>query len=432
MKRRDFLKLSPAIALPALSSCGLLRIDPWHPLIRSPYITSLEQEKEILSRARLSTTSDNRIRVLFVSGTPYERGYQHGVLLREEVNDNLGYIYKKALSKFHFEELFAEVYERMRPYIPQEYLEEMHGLAHGARMPLHVIHHMHILPSIGEWGGKKKIKTVLKKMMAGELGTSCSNIGVSSKATEDNRLYAVRILDWGLHRISKLHEYPLITVGLPDKGNAYANIGWVGFLGAVSGMNDQGITLGEMGYGDPPNETLYGTPMPFVLRDVMTQASNLAQVREVISGHPGTASFGFLMTDGKSGEAELYVRDRDRFLTFKPGVDLRDKDEHFPAVNSTVYGGHYEEVMSDLLSTYHGKLTPELFMEELIPKMVMKSNFQNVIYDPSYLRFWVNNAKSRTESARNAPYSFFDFEKELKGMKAYLASLPKVEQSKLP
>ena len=44
----------------------------------------------------------------------------------------------------------------------------------------------------------------------------------------------------------------------PDSGYAYANIGWVGFLGAVSGINEQGITLGEMGYRNPPNETLYG------------------------------------------------------------------------------------------------------------------------------------------------------------------------------
>ena len=407
-------------AVSLLNACAYLRIDPYHPYLRSPYINSAEQEKEVLSRARLDYSEDGRIRVLYVQGTPYERGYQQGVLLRKEVQDNLGYLHKQALSVFHFEELLAEVYERMRPYIPQEHIEEMHGLAHGSKLPLQVVHYMHILPSIGEWGGKREFKKILKQMMRGELGTSCSNVGFAGSATVDNRLLAVRILDWGLHRISKLHKYPLITVGIPENGVPYANIGWVGFLGAVSGMNEQGITLGEMGYGDPEGETLFGMPMPFVLRDVMTYARNLSDVRDIISSRPPTASFGFLMTDGKTAEAELYIRDKNRFLTFEPGTDLRDDEEFFPAIKDTVYGGHYENVLADVLNSTHGSVTPELLMEEVIPKLTMASNFQNVVYDPSNLQFWVNNAAGKRISARTQPYTKYDLKKGLKEFRAFL------------
>ena len=433
MKRRQFVKLaSAAAAVPLASGCGLTRIDPWHVLIRSPHIETMEQADAIVAKAKTGWTADGRIRVLYVSGTPYERGYQHGVLLRNEASDNLSYIYNTALEKFHFQELFYEVYERMRPYIPQRYIDEMHGLAHGARIPLHLVHHIHILPSIGEWGGRRKIRKVLKAMMRGELGTSCSNIGVRSQATKDGSIYAVRILDWGLHRISKLHEYPLITVGVPENGHAYCNIGWCGFIGAVSGMNEQGITLGEMGYGDPPFERLEGMPMPFLLRDVMEQAKNLPEVRKVISSAPPTASFGYLMTDGKTAEAELYVRDPKRFDVFPPEQDLYDerqdkrgnvRKEFFPARPGTVYGGHYEEVMAQILKDYNGQLTPELFMEKLIPKMVMKSNFQNVVYDPKRLQFWVNNARSRSISAKHEPYSKFEFGKQLREYRNSLRSI---------
>lgn len=396
-----------------------------HVLVRSPYITTMEEEAAILARAKVGRTADGRIRVVFVSGTPYERGYQQGKLLRKEVAENLSYIYDRALKKFHFEELFAEVYERMRPHIPQEHIEEMHGLAHGARIPLHLVHHIHVLPSIGEWGGKKKISKLIKKMMKGELGTSCSNVGISNSATSDGSLLSVRILDWGLHRISKLHEFPLITVGIPDKGQAYCNIGWAGFLGAVSGINESGITLGEMGYGNPPNEQLEGKPMPFLLRDILSYAHNLAEVREQIKTSTPTASFGFLMTDGKTGEAELYVRDPDRFLVFGPGMEIKDGKEYFPSRKDTVYGGHYEEVMASLLEKHHGEVTPELLMNEIIPKMVMKSNFQNVIYQPKHLRFWVNNAKSRSISAQHQPYSRFEFGEELARYKTFLKNADK-------
>jgi isopenicillin-N N-acyltransferase-like protein len=420
MVRSVLISLLTLLAL-VIQGCALYRVDSMHPLVRSPYIRSEAQEKEVLSRAKLETTADGRIRVLYVSGTPYERGYQHGVLLRDEVQANLGFLFKTARQKFVMDELFAEVYERMRPFIPQEYVEEMHGLAHGAKMPLHVIHAMHILPEIGEWGGKREVKNTLKAMMRGELGTSCSNLAVSGSATPDGGMLSVRILDWGLHRISKLHEYPLITIGVPDSGYAYANIGWVGFLGAVSGMNEEGITLGEMGYGDPENETLLGTPMPFVLREVMTRAASLSEVRSTITKFPGTNSFGYLMSDGKAKEAEMYIRDRDRFLVFSPGADLKDNDEFFPGIHDTIYGGHFEEVMADALTVHHGKITAELLMKQLIPAMAMQSNFQNVIYDPTNLQFWVNNAANPRVSAKVEPYSHFDLKA---GLAKFRAELP--------
>src|SRR5262245_44489161 len=130
MKRRDFVKfLSSAVPIWA-AGCALARIDPMSVFLRSDIIESPEQEREIVSRAKLGWTEDQRIRVIYLRGTPYERGYQHGKLLRREINDNIGYLYKQALNKFRLEEMFAESYERMRSFIPQEYVEEMHGLAH--------------------------------------------------------------------------------------------------------------------------------------------------------------------------------------------------------------------------------------------------------------------------------------------------------------
>jgi hypothetical protein len=377
-------------------------------LLRSDVIDSLEKEREIVAKAKLGYTADGRIRVLYLQGTPYERGYQHGVLLRKEVQDNLTTMYENILDKYHFEELLHECWERQRAYVPQEYIDELHGLAHGARVPLQVVHGFHALPEITEWGGKKRIKGVIKDMMAGVLGTTCSNFSAVGPATADGKMYTLRILDWGLHRISRLHEYPLITVAKPDHGIASATIGWVGFVGAVSGMNAEGITLGEMGYGDPDGESMRGKPMPFMLRDVLTYATNLADVRQIISGSIGTNSFVFLMSDGKSGSAELYIRSRNRFEVYPPGVELKDEKHSFPAIANIVYGGHYDEKMHTALTQSRGAITPEVIMRDIVPAIAMPSNFQNVIYDPAGLQFWVSNAKSSDENAARQPFTHFD------------------------
>jgi hypothetical protein len=246
------------------------------------------------------------------------------------------------------------------------------------------------------------------------LGTSCSNFCANKSATANGKMYTVRVLDWGLHKLSKLHEYPLITVNIPEKGIASANIGWVGFLGAVSGMNAKGITLGEMGYGDPDGETMRGEPMPFLLRDVLSQASDLSDVRKIIKNAPGTNSFVFLMSDGKTGKSELYVRDRSRFEVHQPGENLEDRGTKFPAIKGLLYGGHYQDKMTSKLNETRGTLTPEKIMRDVIPFIAMPSNFQNVLYSPSDLQFWFANAKGPKERAAEQPYSFYDFGKGLK------------------
>ena len=362
-----------------------------------------------MSRAKLDWTADGRVRVLYTQGTPYEEGYQQGKLLRKEVQDNIGFIYEQGVKKFRFAEFFAEVWERMRPFMPQAYIDELHGLAHGARMPLHVLQHAHIFPDFGEWGGKKKLKKVIDQMLAGTLATTCSNFAVNRSATADGKHYAVRVLDWGMHKISHLHHYPLFHVSVPNEGLPSCNAAWVGFIGCVSGINSQGITIGEMGYGDNESEILEGTPMVMMLRDVMKKSSNLAEVRKVLQETPPTASYVFLMTDGKTGESELYVRDPSRFLVFHPDQEIQDKKEHILPIKDTLYGGHYNDRMTALLNELHGKITPEVIMQDIIPKIAMPSNFQNVIYEPAALKVWVNVAKSKSEWAASQPYSFYDF-----------------------
>lgn len=408
MDRRQFLYLA---ASAAFSGCGFWRVDPWSVLIRSDEITTPEREKEVLSKGHLAKSADGRIRILYTEGSPYEIGYQHGALLRDEVADNLGYLYESAVDKFRFEELFDECYERMRPFIPSDYVDEMHGLAHGARIPLRQVHGFHALPEIGEWGGKKRISKIVKRMMAGEeMGTSCSNLCATGNATADGKTYVVRILDWGLHRISKLHQYPLIHVCKPTGKIPFANIGWIGFLGAISGINQHKITLGEMGYGDHDHETLRGKPMPFLLRDILNEASSLKDVRRIIQTSPGTNSFVYLMADGKTRDGELYIRDRNRFEVYKAGTDIIDeKGNHLPGIQDLVYGGHYREKMGEILKDERGKITPERLMNEIIPKIVMPSNFQNVIYSPETLEFWVSNASSPGDRAAEQPYTYFNF-----------------------
>ncbi|MCB0339793.1 MAG: hypothetical protein KDD53_09315, partial [Bdellovibrionales bacterium] len=193
----------------------------------------------------------------------------------------------------------------------------------------------------------------------------------------------------------------------PENGQQFVNLTWAGFTGSISGMNASGITIGEKVHGDPENETLRGRPMPFLMRDVLQDAESLDQARDIIMHAPPTNSFQFLISDGKTRKAELYIKDPDRFVVFQPGEGFSDRGTSLPGLECMLYAGHFGEKMGVVLNQHASSLNPKLIETEIIPVLAMKSNFQNVIYDPEELALWVSYAQSTSTRAAEAPYVFF-------------------------
>lgn len=65
------------------------------------------------------------------------------------------------------------------------------------------------------------------------------------------------------------------------KGRSFATVGFPGFMGALSGMNDQKLAISEIGvsYPDPSygKESRVGVPFIFMLREILQFDSTLAQ-----------------------------------------------------------------------------------------------------------------------------------------------------------
>ena len=70
------------------------------------------------------------------------------------------------------------------------------------------------------------------------------------------------------------------------------------------------------------------------------------------------------------------------------------------------------ELCYDLTKQHLGKITPEIFMKEIIPKVARPSNLHNVVYENKNLRAWISNAEGK-QIASERPYVLFDFGKAL-------------------
>ena len=346
--------------------------------------------------------ADNRITVLYVSGTPYEMGYQHGKLLGIEVRATIDDVIagaEKFMPAFITKNLslaeksviintiLDKAWKRMEPYTPIEDLEEMRGLADGSGVNLAVIHRMHAIPDLGE--------------------TSCSALIAKDSATANHHIYQLRILDYGAN--FKLWKRPCIIVYRPTNGNAFVNISWVGFVGVVSGMNQKGVAVSEIGYKNPPGETLAGEPMPFLLKNVLRYADTAEQGGAIIRAAPRTNSYIYFLGDS-SGNAIGLVTSAQNFKSYRANenqIIYADKKQ-LPQFQDVIYAGHYSADQAKIIEAVHGSISVDV-IQEMARKISMKSNLHTVIYDLTDHKIWVANRKENTR-ASDRPYVEFSLD----------------------
>jgi isopenicillin-N N-acyltransferase-like protein len=97
----------------------------------------------------------------------------------------------------------------------------------------------------------------------------------SALAQTNSRLMQLRALDWDVDGPFK--NFPQITVyhPTPNSGNGhpFANIGWTGWIGSITGFSSVQMAISEIGVAFPDStfgkESRFGVPFTYVLRDIL-------------------------------------------------------------------------------------------------------------------------------------------------------------------
>ncbi|MBI4919543.1 hypothetical protein HY837_06430 [archaeon] len=402
-------------------------------------------EQELLSRAKLESVinGDDHVYVLHVQGTPYERGRQQGILLREQVRENVSFVnnlrgvYEAVLDK-KISELKDEIkettdselisnlnkklesknkelyylengYNLLEPFIPEHFKEEMRGLADGAEVSLDAVQFYQAVGDIAESG--------------------CSNYVLGKDSTANKEMLQVRILDFPL--AMKVQKNSVVTIAKPDIGNSFVNVGWAGFIGTVTGLNEKKITLVEMRGNNAVDayykanegerkETLQGIPMPFLLRDVLQFDNNLEEVTRRIENAKRTNAYVYVIGDGKTDKSRAFITDHELFQvygadTFKDVLSLVEPDTSFRQIDDVIFGGHNNSLINDKISENYSRITEEMLKEDFNKALAMKDNLQIAIWNLTNMTLQVANADGTSgEEARacNQNYVFIDLNKE--------------------
>lgn len=321
-------------------------------------------------------------RVVHLWGNPEQIGRAHGQLLADEARrcvDSTLYLVGLAHAVRQGTWLPDDLrgaWARLRPHIPQAHLREAEALAEAAGIDPQVMQLTQVFPELFH----------------------CSGFAVMDSATADGKLYHGRVLDYMTH--IGLQHVNTVFVMQPEDRLAFVNVGYAGFIGSVTGMNDQQISLGEMGgagLGDWD-----GVPMATLMRRALEECRTLDEVQQLWTESPRTCEYFYVWADGKTRQAVGVAATPEKIEFIHPG-------QTHPLLGEGIRDalllsrGERLDALCERVEGQHGQIDVQAALGLMARPVAMKSNLHNVLFVPEDLELFVAHADSRRR-AYDRPY----------------------------
>jgi hypothetical protein len=361
-------------------------------------VTTARAETKTLARCGAGFLEEvEGYRVLHVVGDPYEMGYQQGALLRDDIRANVRFLFDVKAKEMKVEvagiklldarRVISGIINEERRHIPPRFFEEMRGIADGSGVDVDEIVIANFIPELFH----------------------CSGFALSGSATKDGTLYHGRILDYGCDW--RLQEHAVLTIGQPRGRIPFVNVTYAGFVGSVTGMNAERISIGEMGGRGLGHWD--GTPMPLLVRMVLEEADTLDRAIAVFRDNPRTCEYYYVIADGETGKAVGMEAASNVFGVIAMGESHPRLPRPFKDAVLLSAGDRYKELVKRV-EKGHGRFDAESARHLMDRPVAMKSNLHSVLFETTTTRFWVANASKDAKPAAEQPFHAFQLSELLK------------------
>ncbi len=320
--------------------------------------------------------------VLIVSGSPEEMGTAHGNLLRDKarfLTERTLYLMGAAdsvNSGIWFMDRMEEIVERVGPHVPERFVRECDALSRAAGIAERDGRYANLFPE----------------------RFHCSGVAVRGTATKDGRVLHARVLDY--IRDINLQSAAVVQVFLPDGHHAWMSLGYAGFVGTVTCMNEKGLAIGEMGGGGEGDWD--GVPMSLLLRDIMERTSNVEEALDILRKGPRTCEYYYVLSD-KSRNMAAVASDAKQMTVLRPG-EQNELLPFVPADTVLISGGDRAKLLSERLKKSHGRIDVPGMIEIIKRPVAMSSNLHDAIFSPETLDMWFADAGRHTVAC-DEPYA---------------------------
>ncbi len=240
--------------------------------------------------------------IVWLHGTPYEMGYQHGTLLQPELHEAAEFLLEDPFFKLMADSARkANLEDIARANSYPWMLEECRGMVDAVDHP-----DFDMFACLIVNFGDVAVEFLQHGMPEVEdLAPGCTQIVAAADATPDGKLYHGRVLDW--HAVDYVIENPVIFVREPEDGIPHVFVGFPGNLSSYQGMNAEGIVIAsnEVHPLDPTVHDETGRSHVQMLVEMLTRASSLDEAREIATTANHMTLETLVVSDGKTNRAEV-------------------------------------------------------------------------------------------------------------------------------
>jgi isopenicillin-N N-acyltransferase-like protein len=264
---------------------------------------------------------------LYIEGEPFERGVINGKLTKELVVKQEDYftaqIAKMVPSKFYrsFLKYFVAWFNRdLDKNITKEYKEEIYGISQSASDKYRYIgsNYQRIL----NYHAAHDIGHALQGMAL----VGCTSFGTWDARSEDSTMIIGRNFDFYVN--DDFARDKIVAFYNPAQGYKFMTVTWGGFIGAVSGMNDKGLSL-TINAAKSTVPTGSATPVSLVAREILQYAQNIKEAIQIAKKRKMFVSESLLVASAYDKKAVVIEKTPDTLDVYDPNTNFIVCANHF-------------------------------------------------------------------------------------------------------
>lgn len=306
---------------------------------------------------------------LYLEGKPFERGVIEGKLTcgliekqEQAFTDQIAEMIPSP-AYLKFLKYFIFWFNRdLEDYIPDEYKSEIYGISLSASDKFSFIGNNY--QRLLNYHSAHDIGHALQDLhMVG-----CTSFGVWKDKSRDGSLLIGRNFDFYVG--DEFAENKIVCFEKPEKGYPFMMITWGGMAGAVSGMNEQGLTVTiNAAKSDIPYSAR--TPISILAREILQYAKNIKEAYCIAQKRETFVSESILIGSAADGKASIIEKSPYKIALVEPQDNYIVSTNHFRSATFRADPKNVKDIKENASLYRYKKMLQDITEEQPLDVMGM-------------------------------------------------------------
>lgn len=313
------------------------------------------------------------LQIIRLTGTPAALGQAHGRLLADQIK-HLRRMLWRYLGRLTWGVGALPLYVfvcglawRFRRYVPAPFWEEMQALAHEAGVHVSFILFINVMDDL--------LNNTPR----------CSSFAAPLRQSQPTTFLLGRNLDYPLFA-QTMCRYNTVQLVFPEAGIPYVALGWPGYIGVCTGMNQAQIALGQL-TASTSDVSLAGMPAALRNRLALQNQESVSAVVAHLTSLPGTLGANLLIAS--PWEAVLLEVSAHHWALRLPQQGILTVTNHYQSPGMQAYRGNgfrrppFSPLQPFCFSTEYSLARDQRLQELLCDRPLDIRRAQEILKDPA-------------------------------------------------